>query len=348
MAAEVFSENLNIPCKERQDLLYELGKALRVDNVPAPFWACLQVCDLGQLKVIVDNARQVPWFVSSFAKHCSHQIPELWLQAPQQTDEDSASTDTDDILFEQCCQESLSTESFRRDGGSCVFKRCEPMVIAHIYPNFNEKGPHAVTFWDLMSILWSPEKLKLWKELIFCEPKTPTRVTHACYNSICISPEIYRMWRMGAFAIQPLEYNSKMTELEVEWHWLPNQEHSIYDSVPLNKCPLSSSGLNSIKSKSNNLILLLVEFSSEDMRRVKTGDRFVLKTKDPEHLPLPSKDLLELQFHLQRIVSMAGAAGVDRLSDSYHDDDTPTMSNLQASYVKQWLESCVSAENKYV
>lgn len=347
MAAENFCENLNIPCKRRQELLCELGKVLGVDNVPAPFWACLQVCDLGQLKAIVDNAHHAPWFVSSFAKHCSHQIPLLWLQEPQEPGESSASTDADDILYEQCCQEPYSTDSSRRDGGVCVFKRCEPMVIAHIYPNFNEKDLHAVKFWDLVSMFWPPEKLRLWKELIFCEPENHTKVTDACFNSICISPEIYRMWRMGAFALQPLEYNVMMTELKVEWHWLPKQEHSIYDSLPLNKCPLSSSGLDSTRSKSNHLIHLLVEFSPEDIRRVKTGDQFVLKTEDPEHLPLPSKDLLEFQFHLQRIASMAGAAGVDRLG-LYYDDDVPSMSSLQASYVKQWLESRVSARNGYV
>lgn len=32
---------------------------------------------------------------------------------------------------------------------------------------------------------------------------------------------------MGAFAIQPLEYNATMTELEVEWYWQPKQEHDV-------------------------------------------------------------------------------------------------------------------------
>lgn len=345
MAAEIFCENLNIPCKRRQELLCELGKMLGVDRVPAPFWACLQVCDLGQLEVIVNNAHHAPWFVSSFAKHCSHQIPLLWLQEPWEPCEDSASTDADDILYEQHCHESCSTESPRRDGHVCVFKRSEPMVIAHIYPHFNEMSPHAVRFWDLLSMFWPAEKLRRWKELIFCEPENPTKVTDACFNSICISPDIYRMWRMGVFALQPLEYNAMMTELEVEWHWQPKQEHSIYDSVPLNKYPLSSSGVDSTRSKLNSPIQLLVEFSPEDIRRVKTGDRFVLKTGDPEHLPLPSRDLLELQFHLQKIASMAGAAGVDRLG--LHYDNADTMSRLQASYVKQWIESCISAKSGY-
>lgn len=46
---------------------------------------------------------------------------------------------------------------------------------------------------------------------------------------------------------------------------------------------------------------------------VRTGDKFVLKTPDPERLPLPNKDLLELQFYLQRIASLAGLTGDDDL-----------------------------------
>lgn len=39
---------------------------------------------------------------------------------------------------------------------------------------------------------------------------------------------------------------------------------------------------------------------------------------------------------------MAGAAGVDRLGLHY-DGDIPSASNLQASYVEKWLDSCFPA-----
>lgn len=148
-----------------------------------------------------------------------------------------------------------------------------------------EKIP--VPFWACLQV----SELRLWKKLIFHGLDNPTKVTYACFNSICISPEIHRMWRMEPFALRPLEYNATVTELEVKWHWQPKQEHSIQDSVPLNKPPLSSSSLNSTKAKSNHPIYLLVEFSSEAIRRVKTEDRFVLRTEDPERLRLSSKDL---------------------------------------------------------
>jgi len=49
--------------------------------------------------------------------------------------------------------------------------------------------------------------------------------------------------------------------------------------------------------------------------RIKSGDTFALTTFNPITHPLPSFELLEMQWHLNRIVSMSGAA------DIYDDDD---------------------------
>jgi hypothetical protein len=40
---------------------------------------------------------------------------------------------------------------------------------------------------------------------------------------------------------------------------------------------------------------------------IKTGQRFTLKTPDPNELPLPSKELLDMQFVLSRLVNLSGA-----------------------------------------
>jgi len=77
-----------------------------------------------------------------------------------------------------------------------------------------------------------------WKELLFQDPVNPGKAIDACEHRLNISPEMYKMWRMGAFAIRPLEYNATITELEMEWYWQPKQEHSAYDSVPLTMLPL--------------------------------------------------------------------------------------------------------------
>jgi hypothetical protein len=52
---------------------------------------------------------------------------------------------------------------------------------------------------------------------------------------------------------------------------------------------------------------------------VQSGDTFTFTTKDPKNLPLPSLELLEMQWALQRLVGMCGAAEWPSL-DEYDDD----------------------------
>jgi hypothetical protein len=53
---------------------------------------------------------------------------------------------------------------------------------------------------------------------------------------------------------------------------------------------------------------------------IKSGDTFALRTVNPITHPLPSFELLEMQWHLNRIVSMSGAADI---YDDDDDDDDP-------------------------
>lgn len=192
-AAEESHENFNIPSKRHQELLHNLSKALGANKVPAPFWACLQVCDLSQLEVIVNNAHHAPFFITSFAKYCSPQIPLLWLQEDQETDGDSVSsssisTDSGSSTQDPCPAE----EADERDGSHCVFKRLAPTHVAYIYPNYLiGQGQHTMKFWDLLLIFWSTEKLQHWKGLPFRDPVNPIKAIDACYNHLYMSPEIY-------------------------------------------------------------------------------------------------------------------------------------------------------------
>lgn len=126
LGTEESCENFNVPCKRRQELLHDLSKALGTNEVPAPFWACVQVCELDQLEVIVNNARHASFFCHVF---CSRQIPLLWLQEEQETD-GGPSTDSRLSTSDPCPAE----EDDERDGSHYVFKRLAPTHVAHIYP----------------------------------------------------------------------------------------------------------------------------------------------------------------------------------------------------------------------
>lgn len=112
------------------------------------------------------------FFVTSFAKYCSPQIPLLWLQEDQEIDGDSVSsfsisTDSGSSTQGPCPAE----EADERDGHCCVFKRLAPTHVAHIYPDFliGQDQP-AMKFWDLLSVFWPTEKNTALERVAFSKP----------------------------------------------------------------------------------------------------------------------------------------------------------------------------------
>jgi len=68
--------------------------------------------------------------------------------------------------------------------------------------------------------------------------------------------------------------------------------------------PLSTEGLDHSDNKTSI-------FRQDSGQRIKSGDYFKIQTDDPDKKPLPSFELLELQWFLRRIQGMAGAADID-------------------------------------
>jgi hypothetical protein len=78
--------------------------------------------------------------------------------------------------------------------------------------------------------------------------------------------------------------------------------------------------------------------------RIHSGERFTFTTKDPQSLPLPSLELLEMQWVLQRLVGMCGAAewpSLDLDDDDIADnnDGRQIYSNVLNSLkrVREWV-----------
>jgi hypothetical protein len=79
-------------------------------------------------------------------------------------------------------------------------------------------------------------------------------------------------------------------------------------------------------------------------RMLRSGERFTLTTDDPIARPLPDAGLLELQWHIQRVVALSGAVGWKELEgdDEGEDgDDEGTDMSVQDS-IEQWLEETPS------
>ncbi|KAN0075175.1 hypothetical protein V8E54_007786 [Elaphomyces granulatus] len=148
-------------------------------------------------------------------------------------------------------------------------------------------------------------RLQQWRREIFPDLTDPEKGVGGPRNMICPSNSAHNLWARGYFALRP-----DLKALTVQFYWQPRPSHHRFDSVDLLKYPLSSQNLNNIGGD------YLV---NEEAMFIKSGDTFTLTTTDPITHPLPSFPLLEIQWHLSRVVSMSGAAEI--FNHRYEDDD---------------------------
>ena len=197
--------------------------------------------------------------------------------------------------------------------------------VAHIFPYsmLNKAADTSfryiaqASFWGLLSVFWDGNRVDKWKKKIFPDSQHPDTGVESCFNLICLAGSAHTHWNNGRFALKPLELSDDEKELTVQFFWQPQYGHRPEDRVDLLMKPLSSKGLKF--AERGEEAWHLGSFSTEPPRNFQSGDIFTLTTDDPGSRPLPSLELLEMQWILQRITAMSGAAGTPELD--WNDDD---------------------------
>lgn len=176
-------------------------------------------------------------------------------------------------------------------------------------------------FWNLLDLFWESDKIKRWKNKIFLDSGYPNTGVEACSNLICLSPNAHLMWSHGIFALKPLELTDNDTRFVVRFFWQPRPDHNFEDFVDLVKEPPRSDNLNSIGKD----FWLCCLNNDGTCKNIQSGQTFSLHTNDPTNQPLPSWDLIEMQWTLQRLVRMSGAAEWEK--SLWNDDSTLSLTS---------------------
>jgi len=77
-----------------------------------------------------------------------------------------------------------------------------------------------------------------------------------------------------------------------------------------------------------------------DKKEIVNGMVFLVSTHDPARLPLPSRDLLEMQWNLNRVIALRAAA--ENVNDDKHRDEGDTKGlapSAQYFAMDHWLNS---------
>jgi hypothetical protein len=120
---------------------------------------------------------------------------------------------------------------------------------------------------------------------------------------------------MGLFALKPLDLSRDKKELKVQFFWQPCYSHNFTDKIDLLTETLPSDGLKGI----GDSYYLPYRDGDGTLRPIVSGQVFTFKAEDPEKQPLPSWDLLDMKWSLQRVVGMSGTGEMSR--SEFDDDD---------------------------
>jgi hypothetical protein len=178
----------------------------------------------------------------------------------------------------------------------------------------------------MLALFWTPEQLVEWKQRIFPE-NIPEKDIDGCHNLICLSPDVHRLWTKGLFALKPVK-GENPNEITIQFFWLPTSKHKRHDRIDILTEPQSSRGL----ADSANAYILY----GQGGKKVESGQSFRIVTENPETHPLPDYEILNMQWHLQRLVSMSGAA------DWYQTDFSSSASPLLNYNATMWSQDKIS------
>jgi hypothetical protein len=235
-----------------------------------------------------------------------------------------------DILSQNKRVRDLADE---RENFCCVLTGHPSREITHIYPRHlikhkeEDKFGQRHDFWNHLKSFWSQEKVAAWEAELFPQGICETGL-ETVYNLITLSRGAHEMWGRGAFALKPIFVSDNKMTLEVQFFWQKKQTDS--QTMSLLTTPFSTEGLDQNEGAYDHGQRADL-MNSRTRQCIKSGEYFKIQTDDPSTKPLPSFQLLEIQWFLQRILGMAGAADIDRPayldsdSDSDSDEEIPNL-----------------------
>ena len=313
MDPDPLPQDYNLCSSERRTLFETINAVLHVNDVSPAFWAVCQLADIERLKAISHEPVGVLIAFNSIASQIMTQCNTLTQSMKRATNifegnQSAREPQTPSTASEWNCK--------LRENDLCILTKSGYPQGAHIYPfclldaNRNQQSERNHRFWDLLSIFWTKEHIQRWRQAVFTDSATPDTGVDSCTNILCLCPNAHTYWNEGLFALKPLNLSPDNKELKVQFFWQPRYKHNPGNKIKILTNTVSSEGLDGVDED-----VFLCRKAGATPAFIRSGDCFTFKTDDPIERPLPSIDLLDMQWTLQRLVGMSGAAGWVPLDD---------------------------------
>ncbi|KAK2793117.1 hypothetical protein FQN51_001350 [Onygenales sp. PD_10] len=204
-----------------------------------------------------------------------------------------------------------------RDRETCVITKAGDPHVAHIFP-FSMRRFRDTPFddavaapWNVLNLFWTETRIRSWYNAI-----TTSAGTESVENLLSLAPSVQDYQGKAYFALQPRELSADKKRLTVGFYWMRRMT-DLPKRVSLLRKPDMRNDLDMGGDVSKPVKLWNV--GSE--RKICSGDEITFETRDLENLPLPSRELLDMQWVLQRLSALAGAADVEDDIESASDDE---------------------------
>ncbi|CAK7269535.1 hypothetical protein SEPCBS119000_003617 [Sporothrix epigloea] len=188
-----------------------------------------------------------------------------------------------------------------RDGYKCVLTETEDPLATRIFPRSASPATNRARYIAKLVSLWGDEKADAWMR-----QSSSLSVTESPRNLLCMTRQHGLWWRMCRLALRPMRTSDPCT-IKVQLHWLRRA-----DTTP--DTPLSGSmsdlsllcgvGENGAENDFQSWRKQPVAYRKSGLP-LRTGQIFTIRAEDPADLP--SFDLLDMRWNLQRIAVMSGA-----------------------------------------
>lgn len=196
------------------------------------------------------------------------------------------------------------------------------LEACHILPSWLGDVECAGTdLWSALKVYWRGERVEAWREALLGEDGIIN--TEQLGNLITLGDHARVYWDEHLIALKPVQRDSNT--LTVELWWLPIRltKDQLQKMIVGRKPDL----VEISKSPGNNIKL----FDCEIDKVIESGKVITFTTPDPARYPLPSFELLEMQWHLHRTAALSGGFNYEETEedeeqepenydDSYHGD----------------------------
>lgn len=173
-------------------------------------------------------------------------------------------------------------------------KTSDSTRVAHIYPlslKLKDISNGHEDLWSSLDLFFSTERVERWKRAVFGQDnETPASLLR-------LGPVAYILWSKCRYALKPIEVSPDSKQLTVQFFWMPWWNYAPLKLEDAPEAP-DNTDISACGTHLDNI---------HTGQRIQSGDIITFITTDPEKLPLPSMDLLDLQWVVHRLNALSGA-----------------------------------------